>query len=155
MGIHIKSPTVVKSAGNKVKMIEEFVGLVNSNASDISIAHMISPSGWEEPAQTPEFDEYTFVIAGEVHIQIESKTNIQNHPSTLLIRGCETSSGSSESEVHKKVGTQTYIIRKNELFIAKRGERIQYSTPGEQGAEYIAICLPAFSPEKVNREEYK
>lgn len=120
MAQHIKLPTVVKSAGNKVKLIEEFIGMVNSGNSDISIAKMKSPSGWEEPAQTPNFDEYTFVLKGAMHVKTKN-TN--------------------------------YIINENEVFIAKRGETVQYSTPGPDGAEYIAICLPAFSPDTVNRIE--
>jgi len=120
MAVHIKSPIVVKSAGNKIKLIEEFVGRVNSNTSEISIARMKSPSGWEEPAQTPEFDEYTFVIKGAVHVITKDKK---------------------------------YIVRENELFVANKGEIVQYSTPGHQGAEYIAVCLPAFSPETVKRNE--
>jgi ethanolamine utilization protein EutQ (cupin superfamily) len=120
MPLHIKSPTVVKSAGNKVKLIEEFVGLVNSNNSDISIARMKSPAGWQEPEQTPEFDEYTFVLKGTVHVKT-SKENV--------------------------------IIKANEVFIAYKGETIQYSTPDPDGAEYVAVCLPAFSPKTVNRKE--
>ena len=120
MAQHIKSPTVIKSAGNKVKLIEEFVGFVNSGNSEISVAKMTSPSGWEEPAQTPQFDEYTFVLKGSMHV----KTKDDN-----------------------------YIINANEVFIAHKGESVQYSTPGSEGAEYIAICLPAFSPDTVNRNE--
>ena len=81
---------------------------------------MKSPSGWEEPEQTPEFDEYTFVLKGSMHIQTS----------------------------HKK-----YIINANEVFIAYKGETVQYSTPGAEGCEYIAICLPAFSPDTVHRNE--
>ena len=120
MAKHIKSPTQVKSAGTKFKLIEEFVGLVNSDTSEISIARMTSPSGWEEPEQTPKFDEYTFILKGSMHV----KTQKEN-----------------------------FVINANELFIAHKGETVQYSTPGEIGAEYIAICLPAFSPDTVNRKE--
>lgn len=119
MTIHIKNPTRIASAGNKVKIIDEFIGLVNSDSPDISIARMKSPSGWEEPAQSPEFDEYTFVIRGEVHVKTEENN---------------------------------FIIKADELFVARKGQRVQYSTPGSEGAEYIAICLPAFSPDLVNRE---
>lgn len=120
MDRHIKRPALIKSAGNKPKLINEFIGMVNTNSSDISIARMKSPSGWEEPAQTPEFDEYTFVLKGEVHILTEEKI---------------------------------YKVKENEVFLAKKGIRVQYATPGAAGAEYIAICLPAFSPDTVNREE--
>lgn len=120
MAQHIKSPTQVKSAGNKFKLIEEFVGLINSSTSQISIARMKSPSGWEEPEQTPEFDEYTFVLKGYMHVKMQNKT---------------------------------YTINENEVFIANKGETVQYSTPGEEGCEYIAVCLPAFSPDTVNRKE--
>ena len=116
---HIKSPTRIASAGNKVKIIDEFIGLINSDSRDISIARMKSPSGWEEPAQSPEFDEYTFVIRGEVHVKTE-----EDH----------------------------LVIKEDELFFARKGLRVQYSTPGPDGAEYIAICLPAFSPDLVHRE---
>ena len=120
MGIHIKQPTQIKSAVNKVKIIDEFIGHVNSQNSDVSVAKMQSPCGWEEPAQTPEFDEYTIVLKGSVHV---------------------------------KTDTDHFIVKAGEAFIAQKGERIQYSTPGPEGAEYIAVCLPAFSPQTVNREE--
>jgi len=120
MGIHIKHPTRIKSAGNKVKIIDEFIGCVNSKNSDVSIAKMQSPTGWEEPAQIPEFDEYTIVLKGSMHVKTE---------------------------------TDHFIIKTGEAFIAQKGERIQYSTPDPEGAEYIAVCLPAFSPDLVNREE--
>jgi mannose-6-phosphate isomerase-like protein (cupin superfamily) len=120
MAKHIKSPTVIKSAGNKVKLIEEFIGMVNSDNSDISIAKMTSPSGWEEPAQTPQFDEYTFVLKGSMHVKTQN---------------------------------ENFVINANEIFIAHKGETVQYNTPGPEGAEYIAICLPAFSPDTVNRKD--
>jgi len=120
MAKHIKSPTVIKSAGNKVKRIEEFIGMVNSGNSDISVAKMKSPSGWEEPEQTPDFDEYTLVLKGTMHV---------------------------------KTINENYIINENEVFIANKDETVQYSTPGPDGAEYIAICLPAFSPDTVYRKE--
>jgi mannose-6-phosphate isomerase-like protein (cupin superfamily) len=120
MAIHIKQPSRVKSAGNKVKIIDEFIGHVNCQNSDVSIAKMQSPPGWEEPAQTPEFDEYTIVLKGSVHI---------------------------------KTDTDHFIIKEGEAFISKKGEKIQYSTPDPEGAEYIAVCLPAFTPQSVNRKE--
>ncbi len=119
MAIHIKKPSRIKSAGNKVKIIDEFIGHVNSETSDVSIAKMQSPAGWEEPAQTPEFDEYTIVLKGCVHV---------------------------------KTADKIFVIRAGEAFISRKGERVQYSTPEPEGAEYIAVCLPAFSLETVNRE---
>ena len=113
----INKPTVIEAAGNKPKRIEEFVGRINSNDSAISIARMKSPPGWEEPAQTPEFAEYTFVIKGFVNVEQQGKV---------------------------------FTVKENEIFVAEKGEKVQYSTP--QGAEYIAICLPAFSPDTVHRE---
>ena len=120
MGTHIKNATQIKCAGNKPKIINEFIGLVNSNSTDVSIARMDSPSGWIEPAQTPDFDEYTLVLAGEVHVT--------------------TPDG-------------RFIIRAGEAFIAEKGTRVQYSTPGPDGAQYVAVCLPAFSPDTVHRED--
>jgi len=120
MAIHIKKPSRIISAGNKVKIIDEFIGHVNSKNSDVSIAKMKSPSGWEEPAQTPEFDEYTIVFKGSIHVSTDT-----NH----------------------------FIIKAGEAFIAQKGERVLYSTPDPEGAEYIAVCLPAFTPDTVNRED--
>jgi quercetin dioxygenase-like cupin family protein len=120
MAMHIKQPTRIKSAGNMVKIIDEYIGRVNSKSSSLSIAKMQSPAGWEEPAQTPDFDEYTIVLKGVVRV---------------------------------KTDNDHFIIRAGEAFIAKKGERIQYSTPDPDGAEYIAVCLPAFSQETVHREE--
>lgn len=119
MVIKIEKPTLIKSAGNKTKIIEEYVGRVNSKTESVSIAKMKSPSGWTEPAQTPDFDEYTVVLKGTLEL--------------------ETNEG---------------IIKVNEgeAVIVKAGEKIRYSTPDSQGAEYIAVCLPAFSPDTVNRE---
>ena len=116
----IRKPTLVQAAGNKPKMIEEFVGLVNSKTDEVSIARMKSPSGWVEPGQTPEFDEYTFVLKGSVHV--------------------ETSSDS-------------FVVHAGEVFIASKGEWVRYSTPGPEGAEYIAVCVPAFSPALVHRDK--
>jgi ethanolamine utilization protein EutQ (cupin superfamily) len=120
MGVHIKKATQIECVGNKPKIINEFIGLVNSGSSDVSIARMQSPSGWTEPAQTPDFDEYTLVLKGEVHIT--------------------TPDG-------------TFVIKGGEAFIAEKGKKVQYSTPGPDGAEYVAVCLPAFSPETVHRED--
>jgi len=116
---HIRKPTTIPSAGNKPKIIEEFFGMVNTKTSDVSIARMKSPAGWEEPAQIPEFDEYTLVLRGMVRVQMRDER-------------IELSAG--------------------EAFLAKQGERVQYSTPSSEGAEYISVCLPAFSPETVHRD---
>jgi len=113
----ISSPTVVEAAGNKPKRIEEFIGRVNSETETVSVARMKSPPGWVEPGQTPEFDEYTLVLSGELQVRY--------------------------SEGLLKVGPGQAIV-------AVRGEWVQYSTP--QGAEYIAICIPAFSPATVHRD---
>ncbi len=117
---HILKATEIPSAGNKPKIIKEFIGKINSNADEVSIAHMKSPSGWIEPPQTPEFNEYTIVLKGAIHIQTTDKKT---------------------------------IVRTNEAFIAKKGLEIQYSTPDPGGAEYIAVCVPAFTIDKVHRKE--
>ena len=118
--MHISKPTVVQAAGNKLKLIEEFVGRVNSGSVEVSVARMRSPSGWIEPGQTPEFDEYTVVLRGALRVKTKG---------------------------------DTVDVRAGEAVIVSRGEWVQYSTPGEEGAEYIAICLPAFSPATVHRDE--
>lgn len=116
----IPSPTTIESAGNMPKVIEEFVGRVNTGDAAISIARMQSPAGWAEPAQTPEFDEYTVVLAGVLLVEYEG--------------------GSLE-------------IRPGEAVHSRPGEWVRYSSPEPGGAEYIAVCLPAFSPDIVNRDE--
>lgn len=116
----IKEPKVIKAAGNKPKVIEEFVGNVNSQTSDVSIAKMKSPGGWAEPGQTPEFDEYTLVLKGFLRVKTED---------------------------------QIVDIQAGEALIAKKGQWVKYSTPGLEGAEYIAVCVPAFSPDTVHRDE--
>jgi ethanolamine utilization protein EutQ (cupin superfamily) len=115
----IKSPTKIEAAGNKPKLIEEFIGRVNSSHENISLAKMTSPARWEEPGQTPEFDEYTIVLKGM--LRVETKTG-------------------------------TFEIKAGEAIITHKGEWIKYSTPNE-GTEYIAVCLPAFSPETVHRDK--
>ena len=115
----IENVARIQAAGTKEKIIEEYFGNVNSKSSQISIAKMKSSPGWEEPGQTPEFDEYTIVLKGILHIK------------TL------------EHELDVPAG-QAVLAHKNEW--------IQYSTPSPEGAEYIAICLPAFSPELVHRD---
>ena len=119
MAIKIERPAIIQAAGNKPKIIEEYFGRVNSKTSAVSIARMQSPSGWVEPGQTPEFDEYTVVLKGSLTVTQES--------------------GSFE-------------VRAGEGVLVPAGEWIQYSTPGPEGAEYIAVCLPAFSPDTVHRD---
>jgi len=119
MAIYIKQPTIVKAAGNKEKIIEEFIGVVNTGMQNVSIAHMKSPSGWKEPGQTPEFDEYTVVLKGILKV---------------------------------KTKDEEFNVSAGEAIIAQKGEWVQYSTPGEEGADYIAVCLPAFSPAAVHRD---
>ena len=114
----IKNPTKIETFGNKPKIIKEFVGGVNSSHENISIAKMQSPAGWEEPGQTPEFDEYSLVLKGV--LQVETKSGI-------------------------------YDIKADEAIITHKGEWVKYSTPN-QDTEYIAICLPAFSPKTVHRD---
>jgi len=116
----IERPTVIQSAGNKPKLIEEFVGRVNSKTAGVSIARMRSPSGWVEPGQTPEFDEYTLVLRGTLRV--------------------ETRTGEMDVEAGQAV-------------LARKGEWVRYSTPGEDGAEYVAVCLPAFGPDIVHRDD--
>lgn len=116
----IEQPTIVQSAGNKPKRIEEFVGLVNSATAGVSVARMTSPPGWVEPGQTPEFDEYTLVLRGALRV--------------------ETRAGTLE-------------VRAGQAVVAPRGEWVRYSTPGAEGAEYVAVCVPAFSPGTVGRDE--
>lgn len=116
----ISSPTVIPAVGQPPKIIEEFIGRVNSQTSALSIAKMTSPPGWSEPGQTPEFDEYTIVLKGE--LQVETRDSIL-----------------------KVAAGQAIIVR--------AGEWVRYATPAAEGAEYIAICLPAFSPSTVHRDE--
>jgi len=115
----IDAPTRIEAAGNMPKIIEEFVGQVNTRSNAVSIARMRSPEGWTEPGQRPEFDEYTVVLRGTLLVETERET------------------------LHVQAGQAVHT---------KPGEWVRYSTPGPEGAEYIAVCLPAFSPETVHRE---
>lgn len=119
MPTFIPAPTRVEAAGNKPKLIDEYIGRVNSETAAASVAHMRSPGGWQEPGQRPEFDEFTVVLRGLLRV--------------------EHGSGSLD-------------VRAGQAVIAHRGEWIRYSTPESDGAEYIAVCLPAFSPATVNRD---
>jgi quercetin dioxygenase-like cupin family protein len=119
MARFISAPTVIPATGEPPKIIEEFVGRVNSQTTGVSIAKMTSPSGWREPGQTPEFDEYTVVLRGELHVE-------------------------THAAIHKIAAGQAIIV--------EAGEWVRYSTPGADGAEYIAVCVPAFSPATVHRD---
>lgn len=116
----IAQPTRIQSAGNKPKLIDEYIGRVNSKHEDASVAHMRSPGGWVEPGQRPEFDEFTIVLNGLLRVKHEG----------------------GEIDVHA-----------GQAVIAHKGEWVQYSTPDPDGAEYIAVCLPAFSMDTVHRDE--
>ena len=116
----IAAPTKVEAVGTPPKTILEFIGRVNSATDGVSIAKMTSPSGWSEPGQKPEFDEFTIVLRGLLRV--------------------ETPYG-----VHDIAAGQAVIV--------PRGEWVRYSTPGPDGAEYVAVCLPAFSPATVHRDE--
>jgi hypothetical protein len=116
---HIQSPAVIQAQGNMPKLIEEYVGHVNTQTEAVSIARMKSPAGWSESGQTPEFDEYTIVLQGVLHI--------------------ETKSGQCN-------------VRAGQAFYATGGECVRYSSPEPGGAEYIAVCIPAFSPTTVHRD---
>ena len=120
MATMIESPTQIEAVGTKPKLIEEFIGLVNSEADAISIAKMRSPVGWEEPGQTPEFDEYTIVLSGKLRVETNG---------------------------------EVFDVAAGQAIVAPKGAWVRYSTPYEGGAEYIAVCLPAFSPARVHRDE--
>ena len=115
----VDQPTQVQAAGNKPKLIDEYIGRINSGTQVVSIAHMRSPGGWLEPGQRPEFDEFTIVLKGKLHVEYES--------------------GSMD-------------VGAGQAVIAHRGEWVKYSTPEDGGAEYIAVCLPAFSMDSVHRD---
>jgi len=115
----IEKPTRVEAAGNKPKLIDEYVGRVNSKDSALSVAHMRSPGGWIEPGQRPEFDEYTLVLKGTLRVEYEGGS---------------------------------FDVRAGQAVVSKGGEWIRYSTPGDEGAEYVAICAPAFSIDTVHRD---
>lgn len=115
----IAKPTRIQAAGNKPKLIDEYVGRVNSSTEAASVAHMRSPGGWVEPGQTPEFDEFTVVLKGALRVE---------HAGGVL------------------------DVQAGQAVIAHKGEWVRYSTPGEDGAEYIAVCLPAFAIETVHRD---
>lgn len=121
MPTRIDQPTIVEAAGTPPKRIEEFIGHVNSDTEQLSVARMKSPPGWNEPGQRPEFDEYTLVLKGMLRVESENGDPIE--------------------------------VRAGQAVIAHKGEWVRYSTPGPEGAEYIAVCVPAFSPEAVHRDD--
>jgi mannose-6-phosphate isomerase-like protein (cupin superfamily) len=116
----VAQPTRISAAGNKPKLIDEYIGRVNTRTESASVAHMRSPQGWQEPGQTPEFEEFTLVLKGKLRVR------------------------------HKDGEME---IAAGQAVITHPGEWVQYSTPFDGGAEYIAICLPAFSLETVHRDE--
>ncbi|MBF6569509.1 MAG: cupin [Candidatus Binataceae bacterium] len=120
MAILIEQAKVIEAAGNKPKLIQEFVGRVNTDTAAVSLARMTSPSGWVEPGQTPAFDEYSIVIRGA--LRVESKAGV-------------------------------FEVKAGQAVFAPRSEWVRYSTPGPDGAEYLAVCMPAFSPDTVHRDE--
>jgi ethanolamine utilization protein EutQ len=120
----IQKPTRVAAAGTKPKLIDEYVGRVNSGTHPLSVAHMRSPPGWVEPGQTPDFDEYTLVLNGMLRV--------------------EYLDGGVESSIDVGAG---------QAVITSRGQWIRYSTPDAAGAEYVAICIPAFTMDTVHRDE--
>ena len=120
MPMIINKPSIIEAAGNKPKIIEEYIGRVNSKTSSVSIAKMTSPEGWTEPGQKPEFDEYTIVLKGKINVKVDDKN---------------------------------YEVEAGQAIITHAGEWVQYSTPESGGAEYVAVCLPAFSSDIVHRDE--
>ncbi len=116
----ISQPTRIQAAGTKPKLIDEYIGRVNSKTSGVSVAHMRSPQGWAEPGQSPEFDEFTIVLKGLLRV------------------------------THKEGSLD---VQAGQAVIAHAGEWVRYSTPEQGGAEYIAVCLPAFAMETVHRDK--
>jgi mannose-6-phosphate isomerase-like protein (cupin superfamily) len=116
----ISAPVRVEAAGSKPKLIDEYVGVPSLGEERVSVAHMRSPSGWVEPGQRPDFDEYTVVLSGTLQVEHEDGVLEVTAGQGVLVRG---------------------------------GEWVRYSTPGEGGAEYVAVCLPAFTPDTVHRDD--
>jgi mannose-6-phosphate isomerase-like protein (cupin superfamily) len=115
----IEQPTIIQAAGNKPKRIEEYAGRVNSGHASVSVARMVSPEGWVEPGQQPEFEEITVVLRGMLRVE---------HAGGVL------------------------DVRAGQAVVASPGEWVRYSSPEAGGAEYVAVCLPAFSPATVHRD---
>jgi quercetin dioxygenase-like cupin family protein len=116
----IEAPSIIEAAGNKPKRIEEYAGRVNSGHAGVSVARMVSPAGWVEPGQRPEFEEITVVLRGLLRVE---------HEGGVL------------------------EVRAGQAVVASPGEWVRYSSPEPGGAEYVAVCLPAFSPATVHRDE--
>lgn len=116
----IERPTVIAAAGNRPKVIEEYAGRVNSNHASVSVARMVSPEGWQEPGQRPDFEEVTVVLKGLLRVEHEGGT---------------------------------LDVRAGQAVVTAPGEWVRYSSPEPGGAEYVAVCLPAFSPATVHRDE--
>ncbi len=119
MPTHIPTPSRITAAGNKPKLIDEYIGRVNSKTESLSVAHMRSPGGWVEPGQTPEFEEFTVVLKGALREEFQGGD---------------------------------MLVQAGQAVITHKGEWIRYSTPGDEGAEYIAVCLPAFAMNTVHRD---
>jgi mannose-6-phosphate isomerase-like protein (cupin superfamily) len=116
----ISEPTRIEAAGHPPKRIDEYVGRVNTGQEGVSIARMRSPSGWSEPGQRPDFDEYTVVLRGALRVECES---------------------------------EALEVKAGQGVVVRAGEWVRYSTPGPEGAEYVAVCIPAFLPETAHRDE--
>ena len=112
----VESPVRVPVPGGK--LIDEYVGRASTGSEAVSVAHMRSPAGWQEPVQAPEFDEVTLVLGGAVHVEHDGGT---------------------------------LVVRAGQAVLTRAGERVRYTTP--DGAEYVAVCLPAFDPDTVHRED--
>jgi quercetin dioxygenase-like cupin family protein len=115
----VPAPSIIEAAGTKPKRIEEYAGRVNTGHDTVSVARMVSPSGWEEPGQRPAFEEITVVLKGVLRVE---------HEGGVL------------------------DVRAGQAVVCRAGEWVRYSTPHDEGAEYIAVCLPAFSPDSVHRD---
>jgi quercetin dioxygenase-like cupin family protein len=116
---HIPGPSVIEAAGNLPKRIEEFAGRVHTGHVSVSVARMVSPAGWQEPGQRPEFEEITVVLRGALKVEHEGGA---------------------------------FVVHAGEAVISRPGEWVRYSTPEAGGAEYVAVCVPAFSPATVHRD---
>jgi mannose-6-phosphate isomerase-like protein (cupin superfamily) len=117
----IETPSRVEAAGTKPKLIDEYVGRVNTGEDRLSVAHMRSPEGWVEPGQRPEFDEYTVVLDGCLRVESENDAALD--------------------------------VRAGQAVLVRGGEWVRYSTPEAGGAAYVAVCLPAFAPDTVHRDQ--
>jgi mannose-6-phosphate isomerase-like protein (cupin superfamily) len=115
----IAAPSVIQAAGHPPKRIEEYAGRVNSGHANVSVARMLSPSGWKEPGQRPDFEEITIVLRGMIRVE---------HDQGVM------------------------DVRAGQAVVTHAGEWVRYSSPGPDGAEYVAVCVPAFSMDTVHRD---